>query len=818
MNAPSAGDHPVLPETDDEREARDEWLFFQRAYPFGGIPADARRKAWLARPGADLKALAAGETWKAIGPNPISSAPLANWGLTSGRINAVAISPANSQLVLVGAADGGIWRSTDGGVHFVPVADDQVDLSVGSIAFSESNPNTVFAAMGSNFLGTGVLQSTDAGLTWQRVSNNSLPTPGQIPKILVDPKDASRVYVAQYAAKSADGFIFSSGFYRSTDGGVNWRKTLSGLPQDMALDPLNPGTLYLALSRVDEAGNLPAGLYKSVDGGLNWAHIYHGPFDPQSYPQIRIAVTPTDPSKLYAFGGGFIDGEFDLRVGLSTDGGASWADRKTKGLRQSVWDYLAADPTHADTLYLDQEDLFKSTDGGATWSNLTQNYTATGEFRPGSSNAHADQHCLAFAPDDASAFFVGTDGGLYQTTDSGTTFKSRNDSFSLTQFYSLAVHPTDATRAYGGTQDNGSVRRLLGSPQWKEIITGDGGYCVINPLDPSTVFTTYIYGTVFRWREHATQFDGTVGSNTKFDEPASGARIGFIAPFTGNGVDATLYFGTWRLFISDDLGATWSAPAGKTDLTQGFSDVLTAIGIGPANLKVIYTGSSFGRAMVSTDGGKNWNDITSGLPNRFIKSITVDRRDSATAYLTVSGYASGHVFKTNDFGAHWIDISGNLPDIPTNALLVDSTDANIIYLGTDIGVFRSTTGGGAWEEFNDGMPPVVVNAFAAQPGGAIQAATYGRGAYQLTSPALTPTISVVNFDGKKSLTIDGSKFGSSPYVFINNIDRSNFIKSASDTKISLKAKAKKLGLKGGDNTVVVINGAAESSAPYILTR
>src|SRR6185369_12511746 len=124
MLAPSSGEHPVLPETDDEREARDEWLYFQRAYPFGHIPAGARRQAWLARPGADLKTLAVGQTWKAIGPNPISSAPLANWGLTSGRIKAVAVSPSDSQLVLVGGSDGGIWRSTDGGIQFLPVADD----------------------------------------------------------------------------------------------------------------------------------------------------------------------------------------------------------------------------------------------------------------------------------------------------------------------------------------------------------------------------------------------------------------------------------------------------------------------------------------------------------------------------------------------------------------------------------------------------------------------------------------------------------------------------------------------------------------------
>ena len=297
------------------------------------------------------------------------------------------------------------------------------------------------------------------------------------------------------------------------------------------------------------------------------------------------------------------------------------------------------------------------------------------------------------------------------------------------------------------------------------------------------------------------------------------ARIAFYAPFAGNGVDSTLYFGTWRLFISTNLGDTWFAPAGQLDLTKGITekapDVLSAIAVSRINTNVIYTGSSQGRAMVSTDGGVTWKDITQGLPDRSITSIKIDPANSSTAFITFSGFKTGHIFKTTDTGATWQDISGNLPDIPTNSLLLDPLNPNTLYAGTDVGVFRLISGSTNWQPFNDGLPPVIVQDFSAQADGLIQLATYGRGAYEIIGNE-RPLISDVTWNGKKKLVITGRAFDDDARVLINNEDRTGSISSASDTSITFKKKAKKLGLVEGDNIIQVINSDGVATNVFTL--
>ena len=721
----------------EDVEARLKWFLFKRTYPFDSLPEEARRQAFeVSSSKASTAGLLASAGWIPIGPVPTNSFFPNNWGMTSGRINAIAISPANSQLMLIGGATGGIWRSTDGGAHFAPVSDNQVDLAVQSIVFAPSNPQIVYAGMGDlgGYLGSGVLKSIDAGQTWTRVSNTTLPFPGEAAKIEVDPTNPNRVYLAQYISRDINSNgTFSSGFYLSTDGGVNWTRTLQGLPRDLVMHPTNPQILYLGVTRVDPSSlGLPAGIYRSTDSGNTWTNIFASPYNATS--DVRVGVTAADTQRIYGYLGGTLGSSFDKRVVVSSDGGATWINRGGTGLDSGQFGYntyLAVDPTNANTVYAGTRDVYRSTNAGVTWVNLNNSFPLSGGYTPEQSNAHPDQHSFAFLPGNSNTFFIGNDGGLYRTTNGGSAFQSLNNSLSLTMFEGYALHPTNAAISYGGTQDNGTQRRLNAAGQWSEFSTGDGGNCVIDPLNPSTVFTTYVYGVVNRFQDNGQTFDTQVASNATFGEPANGPRIAFYPPFTGNGVSSTLYFGTWRLFMSTNRGTSWSAPAGMTDLTNGGSDVLSAIGVARSNTNVIYTGSSFGRAMVSTDGGANWTDITTGLPNRFITSITVDPSNAAIAYLTVSGYASGHVFKTINTGATWSDLSGDLPNIPVNTFLIDPHNANTFYVGTDIGVFRSTIGGNSWSSFNTGLPPVIVHKLVTNPSGVIQAATYGRGAYEL---------------------------------------------------------------------------------------
>ena len=814
---------------EEDTEGRGDWFMFQRTYGSNAIPSDARSLAWKSQTeyqtAGRFRTEAAG-AWRSIGPNPTVPA-WDSWGATSGRVNSIAVSPGNSQVVLLGTSTGGIWRSTDGGARFIPVSDDQADLEVGYLAFSKSNPSIAYAGMGDTklgYLGSGVLKSTDEGASWIRVSNNTLPAPGSISRLEVDPTNSNRVYAAQYSVASG-GKPKSGGLYVSTNGGVNWSKVLGGAARDVILDPSNPRNIYAGLSRIDDTD--PAfGFYHSTDGGGTWATVFTAQYDLSRRREIKVAMSPADPQRISVYYGGFIGANAEAHLRVSTDGGATWSDHFlwTVDLGQIGYNsYLFADPRDALTLYLGSRDIFKSTDGGDTWTNMTWNFYDSGQgftYAPGGSKTHTDQHALAFSPADPNELYAGNDGGVSKTTDHGATFHSLNAALTLSQFIGISLHPTNPAISYGGTQDNGSQQRLGDSESWREVVSGDGGHTVINPLDPSMVFMTYVRGEMYRLTGNAQTFDAQVGWNGAFDEPYDGARMAFYPPFVSNGVDGTLYFGTWRLFVSTNLGNSWFAPASFADLTKGYTstgpDVLSAIGVARSNTSVIYTGSSQGRAMVSTNGGGIWTDITQGLPNRSITSVTVDPSNAAIAYLTVSGFGSGHVFKTTNTGNTWTDISGSLPDIPANCCLFDPTDHNTIYLGTDIGVFRSTASGANWRGFNKGLPPVVVHEFASQPSGLIQVATYGRGAYELIANP-PPVIASVIFDGKKHLTISGSSFGDAPRVLVNGQDRSDRIDTTSDSEVKLLGKMKKFGLRAGDNTIQIVTSETVSSNIFTIT-
>ncbi len=251
--APRRASAPGESELEEDREGRASWFMFKRAYPFDSVPAESRRMAWESRPRRSKSAASAAsverQVWTAIGPKPTSTT--SKWGVTSGRINAVAASPADTRVVLAGSSTGGVWRSTDGGANFAPVSDDQADLAVSSIVFAPSNPSIVYAGMGdidSSYLGSGVLKSADGGQTWTRVSNQTLPD-GVTARLEVDPTNPARVYLAQHITKDRSSNLSSEGgFYLSTDGGVNWTKTLAGQARDLVIHPTNTRTLYTTLA------------------------------------------------------------------------------------------------------------------------------------------------------------------------------------------------------------------------------------------------------------------------------------------------------------------------------------------------------------------------------------------------------------------------------------------------------------------------------------------------------------------------------------------------------------------------------------------
>jgi photosystem II stability/assembly factor-like uncharacterized protein len=614
------------------------------------------------------------------------------------------------------------------------VTDDQVDVAVGSIAFAPSDPNVVYAGLGDpktglRYLGDGVLRSSDAGLTWARVSDDSLPSYGTTSKLIIDSRHSDRVYLAQNIALSGAEFV-STGFFVSSNGGISWTKTFTGVTTDVVQHQALPDVLYLGAIKSYE-GDSKAGIYRSTDAGLSWRRIYKSPYKGATR-DIKLA-SPA-PDLLYVF----VGRAGRVRVERSRDGGKTWANLGGSSIDPGQFGYnscIAADPSEPRRVLLGTRDVYRSNDSGETWVNLTANFSVSGSYNPYGSTAHPDQHALAFvAP---GVFLVGNDGGIYKTTNNGDAFEHRNGSLSLSMFTGIAVHPTDPFRTFGGTQDNGTQWRTAAGGAWEEFSPGDGGDTIVDPGDPSTIYSTYIYGNVYKWRDagFSLLYEGRIGSNAIFGESDSNPRIAFYPPFVTNGMDSTLYFGTWRLFVSRNRGATWEAPAKRLDLTLGNGDVLNAIGAAPSHPDVIYTGSIGGRAMATQDGGLTWRDVTSGLPSRVIRSIAVDPTDPRVVYVTVSGLGTDHVFRSSNGGDTWESRSAGLPDVPVRAMLIDPTDSQRLYAGSDIGVFRSANGGVSWEYLGEGMPPAIVMALAARADGSIVAATYGRGAYELKPPA-----------------------------------------------------------------------------------
>ena len=449
-------------EFEGDSEKRQQWFIQQRQYPYDRIPENARQAAWEARPAeAQSGDSPTASIWNPVRPNPTTSGFPMAWGVTSGRINAVTVSPANPQIVLVGGATGGVWRSTNGGTSFTPVSDSQIDLAVGSIAFAPSNANIVYAGMGdraSEYLGTGVLKSTDAGQTWTRVSNATLPAPGRIAKVEVDPTNPNRVYVAQ-TVQLVNGNIFAGGFYLSTDGGVSWTQTLSGSARDLVRDPANAQNLIVAMENVFP-GN--PGLYKSTNAGQTWNPLYAAP----AGGNIRVAIAPSNSQSIYVLA---TDGTTP-RLEKTTNGGGTWTNLGSATFNVAASNqyfynlHLFVHPTNPNIVYVGMKDVYRSTDGGANFTNITGNFSLNNDYTPNQSKAHPDQHHMYISPADPNTMYIANDGGVWKSTDGGviSNIKPVAQRSDVHEHCDAPVQCGNQLRRNAGQRTNGAPARFRG--------------------------------------------------------------------------------------------------------------------------------------------------------------------------------------------------------------------------------------------------------------------------------------------------------------------------------------------------------------------
>jgi photosystem II stability/assembly factor-like uncharacterized protein len=681
----------------------EEHDFFSRRE---AAPANARRDAlaqierWHT---ANDAATVPSHLWKSIGPLPVHARDIDE----NGRVTAIVVSPVDRNVVVVGTSGGGIWRSTDGGVTFAPVSDDQADLPVGVIAVAPSQPDILYAGMGDDHLGSGVLKSTDGGATWHALTSPDLPARNVTNRIVIDPNDASVLWIAFSRSLDANFTSASAMLMKSVDGGVTFQPAFTGIASDLLIVSPDGKTLLAGAVRMSRPGT--GGVYRSTDGGQTWTLVY-AQGEPEVPPRYYLAKAG---DTLYALAVDSVNDFTRRDILASTDGGLTWTKRSGAPLDDRPL-YLAANP-HDGTLYLGGISLYRSTDGGRTWTTLK--------------GLHLDHHGIAFDPVDAHRVWFGSDGGLYVSDDAGNTMQPLSDRIPAVEFYSVHAHPTKPDVLFAGAQDNGMEKRVQGK-EWLEFIGGDGAHAVFDPANSRMLVS--LQGTIIsRINE-----DGTGGQFITTAQTFGNDHMSFIAPMA-RATDGTVWFATYRMWASHDFGTSWAPPAGDLDLTAGDGDELKAFAAGESDPHTLYTGSESGRVMVTHDAGVTWTDVTPAA-TRQISSIAIDRSAPNHAYVAFAAYGGPHVLETTDFGGSWSDSSAGLPSVPVNAIQIDARRPDTLYAGTDVGVFLSTNGGAGWAPFDNGMPHVIVTSFTTTADGRLIAGTYGRGAYELVESEPPP--------------------------------------------------------------------------------
>ena len=695
---------------------------------------------WGFAPGQQTKPVAGSFPiirWSSIGPVRIAEAGVVQSYLNaSGRINSIAIHPTDPNTIYIGAADGGVWKTTDGGAGWLPLTDGQCSLEIGAIAVDPVSPSIVYAGTGSNegetFSierpgGCGLLRSTDGGTNWTVLAG--IATIGaRVEKLVVDPVTAGSSTATKVFAATVN-----KGLLRSTDSGSTWTQILTGGDAtDIVIDPSNPQIVYAAIG--NSFGASSNGIYKSTDGGATFPTKLAGGFPTSNVGVIKFDVAHTSPlSTLFAAVENPATHSL-LGIFKSTDSGATWSQVAASGAfggTQLDADItLNVDPANASTVYFGATILSKSTDGGATFTILSD---------VGNGPIHPDFHAFVFQPGNSATIYVGNDGGIFKSTDRGGTWTTLNSELAITQIYpGGALHPSNRNIILAGTQDNGTIK-YSGFAPWDEvrrspsggILCGDGGFNAIDQSTPTTYYATCSGPDVQPIVYRSDDTGGTWTAKTNGINPSDPAAVSSMVMSPSN--SQTLYYGTNKVYKTTDRGETWT-PSGTT--FQG-GNVLK-IAPAPSNANIIYIIVPIAPSGLfkSTDGNASYTSIiSSDLPAGFVpNSLAVHPTDPNTAFVGYGGSFTPAVLKTTDGGTTWTDISGNLPAIPINAIVLDpSAPTRKILVATHLGVFGTIDGGVTWTPSGVGMPNVIVTDLKYNPVTAeLIAFSFGRGAWRAT--------------------------------------------------------------------------------------
>jgi photosystem II stability/assembly factor-like uncharacterized protein len=613
-----------------------------------------------------------------------------------GRVTALAVAPGGSTVYL-GSANGGVFRSDDGGVNWTSIFEHDFGFSIGALALEPGDPQTVYCGTGEansavdTYDGAGLYRTRDGGLTWQGLG---LIETRRIARVAVDPSNTQRIYVA------AMGTQFSThsdrGLYRSEDGGQSWSKVLfvsdSTGCNDVVINPAHPETVYCATwERVRHytyrrAYGPETGIWRSIDHGTTWTRLSTGlPAPSDDVGRIALAIAPSKPSIVYAqFTSGTALGYVGLGCYRTIDGGATWTRRDVAGFTGIFggfsWYFgdFGVDPTNSDIVYAMGVDFVRSTDGGANFASVL-------------GAAHVDQHAIWIDPSNPDRVYLGNDGGFWSTTNagSGSPLWTHAVTLDISQFYGGAVDATNSSRLMGGTQDNNTVITSGSPTAWTPVLGGDGFNCLIDPVNTNVLIAEFQYCCSGGGPRRSTNGGASFASPSGI---VSSDRFNWCTPLAMNPRNHNLILcGSQRVYRSTNNGVSYATLSGDLTTNTPSSLVystLTTLEVSLADTNVYYAGSDDGKVWRTINRGGLWTDVSAGLPVRWVTRVVADPLDPQVVYATLSGFGAdehvAHVYRSTNRGTSWASVAGNLPDVPVNDLVVDPSDTQRLYVATDV--------------------------------------------------------------------------------------------------------------------------------------
>ena len=664
-------------------------------------------------------------------------------GGMSGRVTSIDVVHNDRDVMYVGTASGGVWKSTSGGVNWSPVFDNQVTASIGAIAIQQSNPDILWAGTGEgnprNSLngGYGIYKSLDAGKTWVSMG---LEKTRHIHRIIIDPSNPEVIYVA--AIGSPWGEHPERGVYKTSNGGETWNKilyvNLKTGAADLIMDPKNPNKLIAALWEHKRdpwffnSGGMGSGLYVTIDGGKNWTKKTSKEGLPEGeLGRIGVAFAPNKPNIIYAL----IEAKKNALY-KSIDGGDQWKkvnDKSDIGNRPFYYSDIFVDPQNENRVYSVFTYVNVSEDGGKNFKELMPAYNVT-------NGVHPDHHAWWIHPEDGSFIIDGNDGGLNISRDAGASWRFVGN-LPVGQFYHVSVDNEYPYNVYGGMQDNGSWRgpayvwktQGIRNSYWQEIAFGDG-FDVVPDKDNSR------FGYAMSQQGNVSRYDWKTGNNygvkPTHPDPDVFLRFNWNAAIGQDPFDnSTVYFGSQFVHKSIDKGLTWevispdlttnnpekqkqSESGGITLDATGAENYCTLLVIEPSPLQkgILWTGSDDGRVHVTQNGGNSWIEVTENLKQlpkgSWIAQIKASNKEVGTAFLVANDYRrfnyTPYVFKTTNFGKSWDRIVSE-KDVFGYALSIveDLETENLLFLGTDDGLYYTLNAGDDWMKFNSKVFPTV---------------------------------------------------------------------------------------------------------------